>query len=57
MIPRTKRLRTGNFYEAYFCNNRRHDPDSCTMEPVSRAKVDEAVLAYFSGLDLAPIRR
>lgn len=58
MVPRTARYASGTVGESYLCHGRQIDPNSCTMQPISRADVDPAVYSYFEqvGLDLEATR-
>jgi site-specific DNA recombinase len=51
MSPRTERNRSGSLYECYSCLGRTGH-GLCSVSTLTRAKVDDAVYAYFEGLDL-----
>jgi site-specific DNA recombinase len=52
MVPRSERLPHDGLSEAYYCFERFKDKDNCNMPRIPRAKVDDAIYAYFQGLDL-----
>ncbi len=53
MVPRTERTSNSTtLLEGYRCIKRFKDKDSCDMPRIPRAKIDNAVYAYFQGLDL-----
>jgi DNA invertase Pin-like site-specific DNA recombinase len=52
MIPSTVRKPNGMTYGYYRCCERSADPDACDMGTISRARVDNAVYAYFRDLEL-----
>ena len=58
MIPRTSPNRANPPRETYECFTRKRDGEACSQEPVKRADIDLAVLAYFEkvGLDLDATR-
>ncbi len=59
MIPRTGANRLRAPYEVYLCAGRRLDTGSCSMRPLRRAEIDEAVFRYFLqvGMDVEATRR
>lgn len=52
MAPRTNPNRTGEPTETYRCLGRHHDKDSCSMKPVRRESIDDAVYRYFEQVAL-----
>lgn len=52
MGPLTTRIGHDKRYERYYCYTRLKNASACTMPSLSRARVDEAVYAYFDGLVL-----
>jgi DNA invertase Pin-like site-specific DNA recombinase len=52
MTPSTTRRPNGATHESYRCCERTADPGACDMPSISRARVDEAVYAYFRDLEL-----
>jgi site-specific DNA recombinase len=59
MVPRTDRNRREGPYEVYRCYGRHRDPDTCSMPPISRTVIDNAVYAYYTqlGLDVDATRQ
>jgi len=52
MVPRSSQNRDKSYHESYRCYERWRDPSACSMQPVPRALVDEAVFNYFSQVSL-----
>lgn len=59
MVPRTSPNRASEPTEVYLCYGRKQDPASCSMGPVRRELIDNAVYGYFErvGLDVEATRR
>ncbi len=52
MAPRTRQYQDGTIHETYRCYGRLRDPGACSAAAIPRATVDDAVYAYFQGLEV-----